>query len=117
MFNGYDTFYRYYGFVDDRGVHMEGPQQFSVLIYFTLTSLSTIGYGDFCARSVDEKIIVCMVLTFLISIYSYNMSLLMSVLKDYKKISYGPGENRKDLVKWLGLLTYINDGNPIKRSL
>ena len=25
VFNGYETFYNYYGFIDENGVHMEGP--------------------------------------------------------------------------------------------
>lgn len=54
----------------------------------------------------------------LLSIYSYNMNLLMGVLIDYKNISVNREfNNQKDLVKWLGLLTYINDGIPIKREI
>jgi hypothetical protein len=118
VYNGYETFYSSYDFYDGAGAHVEGPAQFVRFVYFALTSLSTIGYGDFCPKAVSEKLLVSGVLLVLVSVYSYNMSALMGVLADYRTIACNrEAENQKDLVKWLGLLTYINGGVPIKRGL
>ena len=52
------------------------------------------------------------------SIYSYNMNILMEVLANYKNLEMGATQQKRyDLQKWINLLTYINDGNPIKRNL
>jgi hypothetical protein len=77
-----------------------------------------VGYGDFAPRHTNEKLAIAIMLLLLISIYSYNMNILMEVLADYKTIEVGATQkNRNDLQKWINLLTYINKGKPIKRTL
>ena len=77
-----------------------------------------MGYGDFAPRHTNEKLAIAIMLLLLISIYSYNMNILMEVLADYKTIEVGATQkNRNDLQKWINLLTYINKGKPIKRTL
>jgi hypothetical protein len=65
---------------------MEGPQQFVIFFYYTISTLSTVGYGDYFPRHTNEKLVIALSMMLLIAIYSYNMNILMEVFADYKKI-------------------------------
>ena len=95
VFNGKDTFYTFYGFVDEDGVHMDGPKQFSRYFYYTLTTLSTVGYGDFSPKHTNEKLAIATMLLLLNSIYSYNMNILMEVLANYKNLEMGATQQKR----------------------
>lgn len=98
VYNGQDTFYTYYDFVDEDGIHMQEPIQFSIYFYYAITTLSTVGYGDYSPKHTDEKLAIAIMLLLLISVYSYNMNILMEVLVDYKKLELGATQqNRYDL--------------------
>jgi hypothetical protein len=51
VYNGKYTFYNYpdYGFVEE-GVHESDSKQVIKFTYYALTTLSTIGYGDFLPK-------------------------------------------------------------------
>ena len=93
----YDTFYSYedYGFIDDEGNHAKDSRQIISLSYYALTTLSTIGYGDFLPKSVDEKLTMGLCLLFGVTIFSLIMNKLMDVLKDYKEIDLNLGQDPK----------------------
>jgi hypothetical protein len=44
------------------------------VFYFAITTLSTIGYGDFHPVSVLEKVIISPILLFGVAIFSFIMS-------------------------------------------
>lgn len=55
VFNGYNTFYSLedYGFVeiiDDQEIHEADRKQIIKFTYYAMTTLSTIGYGDFLPK-------------------------------------------------------------------
>jgi hypothetical protein len=52
--------------------------------YFALTTLSTVGFGDFCPKAYQEKTVIGFVLLIGVTIFSLVMNNLMVVLKDYK---------------------------------
>lgn len=80
--------------------------------YYALTTLSTIGYGDFLPKSTTEKIFVCLILMGGVTVFSYIMGCLMQIL-----IPGDAKQNHKDLAKWIALLSKFNEGSMLPRSL
>lgn len=93
-------------------------QNFDVLVivwYYGLTTLSTIGYGDFSPVSTTEKLIVAIILMFAVAIFSIIMGNFIEILMARNNLeSTG---NHKDLSKWIALLTKFNDQKPLSREL
>lgn len=87
------------------------------LSYYALTTLSTIGYGDFLPKTANEKLTMGLTLLMGVTVFSLIMNKLMDVLRDYKEIEINIGQDPKSLAKWLGLLAKINNGMPLKKSL
>ena len=48
--------------------------------YYALTTLSTIGYGDFLPKSSIEKMFVCLIMMSGVTVFSYIMGSLMKIL-------------------------------------
>lgn len=117
VYNGYDTFYSYhdYGFVEEDGSHSNSGSQVTKLCYYSLTTLSTIGFGDFLPKSVKEKITVSFIMIVGVTVFSLIMNKLIQILNDYKEMT----DNRDDrnLSKWIMLMSKFNQGKPLSREL
>ena len=50
---------------------MEESYTVIILVYFTFTSLSTIGFGDFAPRSDLERLLTAFILFIGVSLFSY----------------------------------------------
>jgi hypothetical protein len=93
VYNGYSTFYEYY-FVEDKNFEdhyglissEEAYEQMVKYSYYALTTLSTVGFGDFGPKAVYEKQLMTGVLLFGVTIFALVMNNLMTVLKNYKQI-------------------------------
>ena len=83
--------------------------------YYALTTLSTIGYGDFTPVSVNEKFITSFILLFGVAVFSFIMGQFIEILMNYKSL-WQVGHHR-DLSKWIALLSRFNNGNPLKKDL
>ena len=99
-------------------MEVSGLESFDVLVivwYYGLTTLSTIGYGDFSPVSTTEKLIVAIILMFAVAIFSIIMGNFIEILMARNNLeSTG---NHKDLSKWIALLTKFNDQKPLARDL
>ena len=85
VYNQSNSFYSYYGFIDD----LQKDRNFDAmtkLIYWALTTLSTIGYGDFLPKSVNEKIIVCIVMISGVSVFTYIIGKFITILNGYREL-------------------------------
>lgn len=92
--------------------------QFDLLIkeiYFAITTLSTIGYGDFTPVSKSERIIASFILLLGVSIFSFIMGQFIEILMNYNSL-WEVGQH-KDLSKWIALLSRFNGGNPLGKEL
>ena len=57
-------------------------QEFLItILYFTFTSLSTVGFGDYYPISDEERIVGAFMLLFGVAIFSYFMAQLFEVLQ------------------------------------
>lgn len=116
VYKGLDTFYT----LDDYKLQQEesGLSNFGSLVivwYYGLTTLSTIGYGDFSPVSTKEKVIVAVILMFAVAIFSIIMGNFIEILMSRNNLENSG--NHKDLSKWIALLTKFNDQKPLARDL
>lgn len=61
---------------------LENTQLYIVSIYWTITTFTTVGYGDILASNLDEKFFTITVMTLGIIFYSYSISSLTNVLSN-----------------------------------
>ena len=52
-----------------------------IVVYFSMTSLSTVGFGDFNPRSDGERLACSMALLFGVAIFSYIMGHFIEILE------------------------------------
>jgi hypothetical protein len=117
VYQGYQSFYGYdgYGFI-----HMEVTNQndWADLIkvwYYGLTTLSTIGFGDFCPKSTYEKLIIAFVMLFGVVVFSYIMGKLIEIMLNINNLDLKP--DHRELTKWIALLSKFNEGSMLPKSL
>lgn len=116
VYREYNTFYT----LEDYGFQLEKSNltEFDSLVkvwYFGLTTLTTIGYGDFSPVSFYEKLIVAIILMIAVGVFSIIMSNFLEIL-DKRNDQEKTGEG-KDLSKWIALLTKFNDQQPLAKNL
>ena len=70
-----DTWIVRYGYMDE-----ELGDLYLVCLYFAITSLTTVGYGDISAFTSAEMIIAMMWMMFGVGVYSFIVGTLSSVL-------------------------------------
>lgn len=83
--------------------------------YYAITTLSTIGFGDFSPKSVYEKILGAFILMFGVVVFSIIMNNLIEILNNFKAME--DQGSHKDLSKWIALLAKYNSGNPMSKEL
>ena len=74
-----DTFLDYY----ELDGHTD-PELAILGTYYALTSLSTVGFGDFAPRSNTERIYITLVLLFCGPIFSYFLGTFMEIIEQYQ---------------------------------
>ena len=85
------------------------------VFYFAITTLSTIGFGDFHPVSVFERGIASFILLFGVAVFSFIMGQFIEIIMNYKQL-WVVGDGR-GLQKWLGLLSKYNSGKPLNKDL
>jgi hypothetical protein len=59
----------------------EGTHYAITLMYFSFTTLSTVGFGDYYPYSDTEALISCLILLFGVAIFSYVLSELIQIIQ------------------------------------
>ena len=85
------------------------------ILYFTFTSLSTVGFGDFYPITNEERIFCSFILLFGVTIFSYTQSQLESVLFNTMLDNQELYEMKLD--QFFLLLRYLNHTEPIDKAL
>ena len=78
-----------------------------ILMYFSFTSLTTIGFGDFNPRGDFERVYISFGLLFGVLIFSYIMGLFIEIIDTVKKNNADPGDG-DNLAKFFGILRKFN---------
>ena len=76
------TFMTNFGIKDNSNFHNT-----VVLTYFSFTSLSTVGFGDYAPRSDVERVVCSFILMFGVSIFSYFMGNFIEILDQYQNLN------------------------------
>jgi hypothetical protein len=77
-----------------------------ICCYFILTTLSTVGYGDFTPKSNIEKIIAIFLMILGIAFFSYIMGNFTDIITTYNQ-KMGIVDRATDLQVWLATLSNI----------
>jgi len=85
-------------------------------VYYALTSLSTVGFGDFHPKTDIERIMCAIVLLFGVAIFSYIMGEFIAILAQVQEIAADLDED-DNLSKFFSLLKKFNNGKPIRVKL
>ena len=85
------------------------------LWYWAITTLSTIGYGDFSPKSSLEKFIGSIVLLLGVAVFSIIMNNLMDIMREIRQLD-AIGSPR-DLSKWIAMLSKYNNGLPMNKEI
>lgn len=87
-----------------------------IVTYFSFTTLSTVGFGDFHPRSDQERVLCAVILLVGVAIFSYIMQnfiqILLSIINLKADFDYG-----ERLSKWFGLIKRFNSSRSISQDL
>jgi hypothetical protein len=82
------------------------------VIYFSFTSLSTVGFGDYFPKTDSERLLCAMVLLFGNMIFSLVMEQFLTILNEVKELENDLDEGDQ-LSKFFGLIQRFNKGKLI----
>ena len=115
VYNGYQTFYTYEDYKFNGDQYSDASKLVKIW-YFGITTLSTIGYGDFHPKSCLEKIVASFIMMLGVSVFSFIMGHFIEILISYKNLNSSSFDH-KDLTKWIALLARFNGGRKLDVEL
>ncbi len=81
-----------------------------------MTTLATIGFGDYHAITKEEALVCSFILLFGVAVFSFIMGNFIEILMSFKHVT-AENEESQDLTKWMGLLARFNKGRPLPKDL
>jgi len=93
----YDTFDSLY--LDERNVTDNFPK-LVIMLYFALTTLSTVGYGDYHPVSNLEMIFSCVIMMGGVAFFSYIMGNFLEIISSYSS-KMGSLDRTDELNEWV----------------
>ena len=87
-----------------------------IAVYFSLTSLSTVGFGDFHPRANSERIICAVILVLGVMIFSYIMGNFIAMIDSYKALNAEPDDG-DELSRFFGLMKRYTKNKDINQDL
>ena len=106
-----ENFFDYFGIQD-----ASNSRQILISMYFSFTSFSTVGFGDFHPRSNVERLFCSVVLVGGVIIFSYIMGDFIAMLESYKVLN-GEIDDGDNLAMFFGMMKKYNKNVPIKQDL
>jgi len=106
-------------FIKSFGLDAEGRTDYDRLViscYFALTTLSTVGYGDYYPVSKIEMIFGMLVMLCGVAFFSYIMGSFIEIISNYDK-KMGAVDKGAELHNWMTLLTRFTNNKPLPKSL
>lgn len=100
-----NTFIKEFDLKDKESMH-----QLIVSCYFALTTLSTVGYGDYYPISNQERFVTLIIQLGGVAFFSYIMGNFIEIVANMEA-NVGPPDKSGDLNNWLILLTRYTRNN------
>ena len=85
------------------------------VVYFLMTSLTTVGLGDYHPVQNIEYVVGAFMLLFGVLIFSNFMNIFMDLIMNYK-VHHGDFDEGDELVKFIGTLKRFNHNEDINTS-
>lgn len=85
------------------------PEKTYTGVYYAMTTLSTVGFGDIHPRSDSERFLACFLLIFGVSIFSYIMGDILSLIESWREL-YEVNEDDDNMHKFFNVLKKFNNG-------
>jgi len=101
-----------YNYLDTK----EDTHKLIVSCYYALTTLSTVGYGDFYPVNTRERVVAIIIMLGGVAFFSYFMGHFIEIISNYQK-NMGVVDRSSDLHNWLILLTRFTNNQPLPKSL
>jgi len=97
----------------------QGTDRWIVALYYSFTSLSTIGLGDFNPRSDSERLVCSFLLLFGVAIFSYIIGTLMEIIDTVNSFNKEPGDSEAlELNRFISVFENLfNHGREIDETL
>jgi hypothetical protein len=92
------------------------PRNTIIGIYYSMTTLSTVGFGDYNPRSNSERILAVALLIFGVSMFSYIMGEILNLIKHWNELN-SVNESGKQLTRFFNVLKRFNDFTPINKEI
>lgn len=77
------------------------------MIYFAVTTLTTVGFGDFHPKSNSERIVMTFILFSGVMVFSMLMGVFLEILIHYKNVTKIHDESEQ-LSRFFGLMAKFN---------
>lgn len=81
-----------------------------------MTTLSTVGYGDYFPISNLERIMAVLVMLIGVAFFSYILGSFIEIISNYEK-KMGVIDKGADLHNWFTFLTRFTNNKPLPKSL
>ena len=111
--------------IDDQGAFFEQERirtkdqidQCIISSYYMLTTLSTIGYGDFFPLTNIERVICVVVMLFGVAFFSYIMGRIIEILENLNSEKSGTENDETDLKNWFTMLARFKKNRILSKKL
>lgn len=84
-------------------------------MYFSFTTLTTVGFGDYAPRSDAERVFISFGFIFGVSIFSYILGDFLAMISDWSKYSSDGSDDELD--RFFGLMKAFNKNKSIEIDL
>lgn len=81
-------------------------------MYYTMTTLTTVGFGDVVPRSDTERVVTSMVLLFGVAIFSYILGVFIDITGSIDTLNADIDEGDQ-LTMFFGMLKKFNNNKPL----
>lgn len=90
--------------------------KFVTVCYFSITTLSTVGYGDLHPKSNIEKVLGIIIMLAGVAFFSFVMSSFIEIISTFNR-NLGVEEETFELHNWMTLLTRFRENKPLPNHL
>jgi hypothetical protein len=87
-----------------------------LMTYYSFTSLSTVGFGDFHPKSNTERLVISQFLMFGVAVFSYIMGNFIEILNKFKNFT-AENDEGENLSKFFGVIKKFNKNEEIKLKM
>ena len=86
------------------------------MCYYSFTSLSTVGFGDFHPKSDQERALITVVLLLGVAVFSMVLGNFNGIMEEILELGRGY-EDKENLARFFALMKRYNDDNDIDQDI